>query len=417
MFKEKFSALQDRVEFFGEEKKARQMKVLLFALLVIGLIWLLFSYSSKEEESEFYASGAGIRITSLVNKANTERGWRAKSENRLMALERDLQESVDKNIKLAEAVASLEGKIKQSGAIKQIGGIKPALEGKGSLPDKKKVVPLKKEGGQKNIKFTENFVSTRSKGLPAGGLSKSFKQRGIKSVAFNNLEDVQEGEVLDLRHYVPAGSYVKAKTISSVDAKIGVSAQANPHPVLFRLLGAARTAKHAGKVQEVDLDGCVVVGSASGDISSEKVYIKILKMTCSSDIGRVKEVVVNGFVSSVGKDGVRGTVISRNGDLITKSFLAGVVSGFGSGMSQRFSPSATTVDGMTHVGRKTSDIFQQGVGNGLGKAADRVADYLIKRAEQIQPIISIPAGVDVEIVFTEGADLRGNQQLTKHESK
>ena len=42
------------------------------------------------------------------------------------------------------------------------------------------------------------------------------------------------------------------------------------------------------------------------------------------------------------------------------------------------------------------------VGGGVGKAADKLADYYIERAEQYHPIIPIGAANRVEVVFIEG---------------
>ena len=52
------------------------------------------------------------------------------------------------------------------------------------------------------------------------------------------------------------------------------------------------------------------------------------------------------------------------------------------------------------------DIAQGGLGNGVGEAGDMVSKYLIECAEQYQPVIEMPTGVDVEIVFLEGVYVR-----------
>ena len=45
--------------------------------------------------------------------------------------------------------------------------------------------------------------------------------------------------------YLPAGSYAPAIVISGVDASVGVSSQAEPKPVLFRITGPATTAGYS----------------------------------------------------------------------------------------------------------------------------------------------------------------------------
>ena len=50
-----------------------------------------------------------------------------------------------------------------------------------------------------------------------------------------------------------------------------------------------------------------------------------------------------------------------------------------------------------------------GIGNGVAQSADMVSKYLIERAEQYQPIIEMPTGIDVEIVFLDGVYVRNSQ--------
>ena len=95
----------------------------------------------------------------------------------------------------------------------------------------------------------------------------------------------------------------------------------------------------------VDVDGCTVTGAAHGDLSSEKVYVRFRTMTCAGpEPGTVIETDVAGFVAGSGKTGVRGPVVSREGALVEKAFLAGVVSGLGQGVSQAFQPQAVALE-------------------------------------------------------------------------
>ncbi len=52
------------------------------------------------------------------------------------------------------------------------------------------------------------------------------------------------------------------------------------------------------------------------------------------------------------------------------------------------------------------EMLQAGLGEGVSTAADTVSKYLIERAEQYQPVIEMPTGIDVEIVFLDGAYVR-----------
>jgi conjugal transfer pilus assembly protein TraB len=52
-----------------------------------------------------------------------------------------------------------------------------------------------------------------------------------------------------------------------------------------------------------------------------------------------------------------------------------------------------------------SDIAQAGLA-GVAQSGDMVSKYLIERAEQYQPVVEMPTGLDVEVVFLDGVFIR-----------
>ncbi len=209
--------------------------------------------------------------------------------------------------------------------------------------------------------------------------------------------------------WLPAGAHAEAVVLAGVDASAGVSSQGDPRPVLMRITGPAWTAAEDGTAMQVDIDGCTVTGAAHGDLSSEKVYVRFRTMTCAGPKpGTVVETEVAGFVAGSGKTGVRGPVVSREGALVEKAFLAGMVSGIGQGVAQAFQPQAVaTGTGATVANSTLSDIGRAGLGAGASSAGQKVADYMIRRAEQYQPVIQLQAGTKVTLVFLEGARIDG----------
>ena len=209
--------------------------------------------------------------------------------------------------------------------------------------------------------------------------------------------------------WLPAGAHAEAVVLAGVDASAGVSSQGDPRPVLLRITGPAWTAAEDGTALQVDVDGCTVTGAAHGDLSSEKVYVRFRTMTCAGpEPGTVIETDVAGFVAGSGKTGVRGPVVSREGALVEKAFLAGLVSGVGQGVSQAFQPQAVATGGGAAVANTgLGDIGRAGLGAGASSAGNKVADYMIRRAEQYQPVIQLQAGTKVTLVFLEGARIDG----------
>ncbi len=262
----------------------------------------------------------------------------------------------------------------------------------------------------------------------AGGSALPAAERQVKTLSFTTVAAEGAGaaksglragrpqapaiEVEDSPDYLPPNSYAPARVIVGVDASAGVASQTDPLPVVLRITGPARSVVKDGKLLTTNIQGCVVNGAARGDLSAEKVYVKLQKMTCDQPGGRVAVSEVKGFISFAGKTGVRGRVVSREGSLVTQALLAGIVGGFGRGFSANanslFSGLSSGTDGKRQA-LGAGDIVQGGLGQGVGDAADTVSKYLIERAEQYQPVVEMPTGIDVEIVFLDGVYVRNSQ--------
>lgn len=214
----------------------------------------------------------------------------------------------------------------------------------------------------------------------------------------------------DSPNYLPPNSIAKARVIVGVDASAGVSMQSDPLPVVLRITGPARSVYRDGKFLATRIEGCLVNGAARGDLSSEKVYVKLQRMTCPQANGRFAISDVKGFIAFGGKTGVRGRVVSREGSLASQAFFAGLVSSAGGALNTALNAPVATIrttgDGDRDHSPNLGNVALRGLGGGAEQSGNNVAQYLIERAEQYQPVIEMPTGVDVEIVFLEGVYVR-----------
>jgi conjugal transfer pilus assembly protein TraB len=214
----------------------------------------------------------------------------------------------------------------------------------------------------------------------------------------------------DSANYLPPNSIAVAKVIVGVDANAGVQSQTDPLPVVLRITGPARSVYDNGRLLTTNIAGCLVNGAARADLSSEKVYVKLQRMTCPQPGGRYAVSDVKGFIAFGGKTGVRGRVVSREGALSARRSSPG--SPAGSGAAFRPTPARSSQGANVNVNGQrqklgTGEILEGGLGEGVATSADMVSKYLIERAEQYQPVIEMPTGIDVEIVFLEGVFING----------
>ena len=121
--------------------------------------------------------------------------------------------------------------------------------------------------------------------------------------------------------------------------------------------------------------------------------------------GKAVDVPVKGYVvGEDGKAGMRGRLVSKQGQVLANA----LVSGIGAGIGQAFQQSATTIstNPLGSVGTvDPAKQFQAGIGTGVGKALDRLSQYYITLAEKMFPIIEVDAGRTVDVVFTKGFSL------------
>ena len=150
-----------------------------------------------------------------------------------------------------------------------------------------------------------------------------------------------------------------------------------------------------------------MLASAWGNASSERVAMRGERLTCVGATGKILETdVVATIYGSDGRQDVRGRVVYPEGKLLERAFISGSLSGIGNGVAQSFTSQSISPLGIT-ASVPGADVFKQGAASGVGKGLDKLSDYYIKRAEQLQPIIQVGSGTLVDVVIQKGFYLDG----------
>jgi conjugal transfer pilus assembly protein TraB len=205
----------------------------------------------------------------------------------------------------------------------------------------------------------------------------------------------------DARRYIPSGSFSRAVLLGGLDAPTGGQAQRNPQPVLLRLSDNAVLPNHfRARIKE-----CFVVGAGYGDVSSERAYVRTESLSCVTRDGQAIDVPIKGYVTGEdGKAGLRGRLVSKQGQILANALVAGIASGIGHAFQQNsttFSVSPLGSTSNVDSGRQ----LEAGLGTGVGRALDRLASYYINLAEKVFPVIEVDAGRTVDVVITQGVAL------------
>lgn len=230
----------------------------------------------------------------------------------------------------------------------------------------------------------------------------------LKLKVWEPTEEVSDRNVL---FEIPAGTVVKAVLVSGADCSVSVQKPTGPNMILLRPLDNGKLPRNV----RVALKGSVIIGNAIGDMSTERVYVRTERLTLVERNGSFVETEVTGYISGEdGREGIRGVVVDRSGQIITRaafaSFLQGVSQTVQATLNNQViqklaeeSPRSTILD---------LDMYSNSAFQGGSTALSKMADYYIKRAEQLQPAIQIAAGRVVDVIFTKTVKI-GEKDLKK----
>jgi len=218
------------------------------------------------------------------------------------------------------------------------------------------------------------------------------------------LEEVRKKEE-DRAVFLPAGSMVSGVLLTGMDAATSDSARRNPFPALLRIKKEAILPNRF----RADVRECFLIASGYGDLSSERAYLRAETISCVRNDGGVIEAPIDMYASGEdGKAGVRGTLVSKQGQLVARSMFAGGLQAFSSVFTSTPLPTLlTTATETTPFQERFSKEALQSAGlQGFGSALERVAQFYMDMAENIFPIIEVDAGRKVNFIMTRGTSLK-----------
>lgn len=258
----------------------------------------------------------------------------------------------------------------------------------------------------------QKSVHPTGKGEGEGRMAKA----GIQIVSHIQEVPVEEeggGSEEDGVLYLPTGSILTGVLINGMDAPTAQGARRDPFPATLRVQMAAILPNRF----RADVRECFLIVSGYGDLSSERAYLRGETLSCVREDGGVIESRLDSYaVGEDGKAGVRGRLVSKQGQIIAKSMMAGFLSGVSDAFDVNPVPVISTNPGdRTQYQSVFSPDVLQGAGvKGASKALDRIAQFYIDMAENIFPVIEVDAGRRIDVIVTRGAKLQirstaGNQ--------
>lgn len=205
--------------------------------------------------------------------------------------------------------------------------------------------------------------------------------------------------------FLPPGSNFEAVMLNGMDAPTSAVSEKNPEPATLRV----KTNAILPGLLSYNLKECFVVIAGHGSLSSERMLARTESISCGREDGRIFVAKIQGYV--VGEDGrvgLRGRLVSKQGQVIAQSLAAGVLAGIGMALTPTSTSSLNISPGSTQTYQmpNATTVGEIGLGKGLSTAANSAASFYLELARSMTPVVEIDAGRKVTVMLTQGATLK-----------
>ena len=211
-------------------------------------------------------------------------------------------------------------------------------------------------------------------------------------------------------NYIPATRYVTGHLLGGLVVSTSLNTQENPIPLTIKLTGRGSLPKKFA----VDIKQCHILASAHGDISSQRAIIRAEELICEDEkAGLITSTKVAGVIyGDDGANGIRGSVVSMADKHLKNAFIGGMLSSFNNIAKGQSVLNISALGAVSTKKRNMRDMAEEGLLSGSSTAAEKLADWNIKMAENISPVILVPGGTKVDVMFIKSVEI-GTSDITE----
>jgi conjugal transfer pilus assembly protein TraB len=210
-----------------------------------------------------------------------------------------------------------------------------------------------------------------------------------------------------VKNYIPEGTYFTGHLLGGMAVSTGLNTpNENATPVSIKLVGRVDAYSHLttnlSPLNKIDLGNCRIMGSSYGDLSSERAVVRLEKMVCEQDGVYITSKIAGQIFGPDGLNGVKGTVVTTSSKLIKNAAIGGLISGISSAAKGQ-EGALISGTGLIQTQKKgAKNLLGEGSLQGVSNAGDKIADYYLRQAEAMSPILTVPSGVRVNAQITKG---------------
>ena len=354
-----------------DKAKKNQLRNLLVMISIAAFIFIVFIYIITNQTEKQEQASKKVELVNPFEKAESETYLLEQVQSKIEAHDSELNK-INKKLKPSD-----ENDLKQAEIEARI----KALESK--------LLNSKQNAG---LETNKNDLEQS----PVEDLPVQLKE--VKLIHESYQTPVVKKRKKTVDNYVPAGTSVIGIVIEGAHPSAGVNSQANPEPMIIRLVddGTLPNRFHSR------LNDCRVTAAASGDISSERGKLRTERLSCVRPNGEIIDTAVEGTVAGPdGVNGIRGRLREGGASYVANMFAAGSLKGISDALGQSYTLNSVSPQGSVQS-VDSGQSFKYAGAKGTSTGMDKLADYMMKRAEQFQPIVQLSAGTEVNVVFLKG---------------
>lgn len=354
-----------------------------FSLLLI--LWLLSSAvsdagKSLEDKEQEEQEGAGSsRNIDLADKAlDTEVFWRN-------YFEEDMKKQKTRTKEMIDLLTENQEKV-----LKEV---------KSSLAEAVDEVHRLKEQQRQQFDRTAKQLqdSLEEQRMLAEAGANRASPVNIDEIGFE--DDVVFDDPKSAEDYIPEGTYFSGYLLGGVVVSTALNApDENASPISIRL----KDRGNLDKENQLDISKCRITGSAYGDLSSERAVIRLEKMICKEGGVWITSDIAGIVYGDDGFNGIKGTVVSTSSKHLKNAAIGGLLSGLSSASKGQEGVSIGSGGVASRKSKGVGDLLSAGGMSGVSNVGEKLADYYLRQAEAMSPVLTIPAGVKVNPHITKG---------------
>lgn len=277
---------------------------LLLSIVLVVLFVIITLFSDGKPNSTEKSTDNGVfegviddtfsnsSVQSAITSQQMELGDLKKE---LSALSEQLKKKQVSTVLLDELEKKLTKQITNELKVHQLANLNLPLKGQDVLSDAR--------SGLEDLALNATPIHQVKHSKPIHTVSFNYKSRTRVVSQYKKTSD----------NYVPSGTFANAVILGGADADASVNGERQNNGVmLFKIVSDGVLPNN----QRSHLKGCFVTGSTYGDISSERAYVVLDKLSCAQNNRPLIDKSVTGWAFFAGKAGIKGKATMRDGKIM-----------------------------------------------------------------------------------------------------